>query len=252
VTLVEDSQPPQRRRQRPPVADDPTLAPQLRLAVLPYLVHILAGAALVGIMVALGDEPPDGMEFYSPAYGLVIVGSYVALAMSTIWVAQKSGEPARVLGLVRTRLWRAVGLTAAAFVASVAIAYPLEQIFHGAESQGFEPDAYPGGAEAAVGLTLTIFGICLFGPLCEELYFRGILYGALRRFGPLLATLGSSLLFAVVHFTPAAIPVLMVIGIALALLYELTGSLWPPIAFHVLNNSLAMIGALGSDGSGSS
>jgi len=40
----------------------------------------------------------------------------------------------------------------------------------------------------------------------------------------------------------------MVIGIALALLYELTGSLWPPIAFHVLNNSLAMIGALGSDG----
>ena len=251
MSVVDGAEAPKRRRQRPPIVDDPTLAPQLRHAVIPYIVHIAAGGALAALMVALGDEPADGMEFYSPAYGLVIVGSYVALGLATIWVAQKTGEPQRVLGLVRTRLWRAVGLTAAAFAASVAIAYPLEQIFHGAESQGFEPNAYPGGAQAAVGLALIIFGICLFGPLCEELYFRGILYGALRRFGPLLATLGSSLLFAVVHFTPAAIPVLMVIGIALALLYELTGSLWPPIAFHVLNNSLAMIGALGSDGSGS-
>ena len=250
MTLVEGSEPPQRRRQRPPVAEDPTLAPQLRLAVIPYLVHIAAGAALVGLMVALGDEPADGMEFYSPAYGLVIVGSYVALGGATIWVAQRTGQPERVLGLVRTALWRAVGLTAAAFVISVLPPYQLERVFHGAEEQGFEPNAYPGGAEAAIGLALTIFGICLFGPLCEELYFRGILYGALRRFGPILATLGSSLLFAVVHFTPAAIPVLAVLGIALAVLYELTGSLWPPIAFHVLNNTLAMIGALGSDGTG--
>ena len=45
---------------------------------------------------------------------------------------------------------------------------------------------------------------------------------------------------------------LAVLGAALALLYERTGSLWPPIAFHVLNNTLAMIGALGSDGTGSS
>ncbi len=245
MTLAEDARP---GRQRPPIADDPSLAPSLRLVWIPYVVHILAGAALVGLMVALGDEPADGMEFYSPAYGLVIVGSYVALALATIWVAQHTGEPARVLGLVRTRLWRAVGLTAAAFVVCIAASLALEPVFHGAESQGFEPNAYPGGTEAAVGLALTIFGICLFGPMAEELYFRGLLYGTLRRYGVVLAIIVSALLFSFVHFTWRAIPVLAILGAALAFLYERTGSLWPPIAFHVFNNTLAMIGALGSEG----
>jgi membrane protease YdiL (CAAX protease family) len=44
--------------------------------------------------------------------------------------------------------------------------------------------------------------------------------------------------------------VLFVLGAALALLYEKTGSIWPAVAFHMLNNSLAMVGALGTDGSG--
>jgi membrane protease YdiL (CAAX protease family) len=32
---------------------------------------------------------------------------------------------------------------------------------------------------------------------------------------------------------------LTVFGLALAWLYERTGSLWPPMALHVLNNALA-------------
>ena len=93
-------------------------------------------AVTVGISISFGIL--DIVNIAHP--GFIIVGSYVALGGATIWVAQLTGEPQRVLGLVRTRFWRAVGLTIAAFIASVAIAYPLEQIFHGAEEQGFEPN----------------------------------------------------------------------------------------------------------------
>jgi CAAX protease family protein len=39
----------------------------------------------------------------------------------------------------------------------------------------------------------------LLTPLAEELFFRGICYGALRRFGPAVATIGSAALFGLAH-----------------------------------------------------
>jgi uncharacterized protein len=237
-------------RQRPPVADDATLAVGGWTALVPYVVHVVAQLAFAAVMVGLDADPEDGEEFFSPAFALVILGSYVVLAAATYAVVARTGRPRLALGLVRTRLWRSVGLTLLVFVACIVAALILEPIFRGAESQGFEPDAYPGGTTAAVGLGLTILGICLLGPATEELYFRGVLYGALRRYGPPLAILLSAVLFSVVHFQPRAIPILFVLGAALAFLYERTGSLWPPIAFHVLQNSLAMVGALAADAEG--
>ena len=146
---------------------------------------------------------------------------------ATIWVAQRTGEPrARARAWCGRALWRAVGLTAAAFVVSIGgVACPLEPIFHGAESQGFEPNAYPGGAEAAVGLALTIFGICLFGPLCGgALLPRPPLRRAAAASGRSSRSIGSSLLFSVVALHAGARSrCCAVLGIALALLYELHG-----------------------------
>jgi membrane protease YdiL (CAAX protease family) len=229
------------------VADDPTLAVSGWLSLAPYFAHVASQLALAAVMLGLGAEPEDGEEFFSPAFALVVLGSYVVLATTTYAVAARTGRPRLALGLVRTRLWRSVGLTLLLFVACVVAALLLEPIFRGAESQGFEPDAFPGGTSAGIGLGLTILGICLVGPATEELYFRGVLYGAVRRYGPPIAIVLSALLFSVVHFQPRAIPILFVLGAALAFLYERTGSLWPPIAFHVLQNSLAMVGALAAD-----
>jgi membrane protease YdiL (CAAX protease family) len=84
--------------------------------------------------------------------------------------------------------------------------------------------------------------VCVAAPICEELFFRGFLFGALRRRGLVLATLGSGLAFGVAHVASAPIGFIVplaVLGVILALLYERTGSLYPSIGLHALNNSIA-------------
>src|SRR3954469_14694052 len=84
--------------------------------------------------------------------------------------------------------------------------------------------------------------VAVLAPLVEELFFRGFMYGSLRGKLPVFwAALICGTLFAAVHplYGGAAwnlVPVLAMAGIAMCLLYERTGSLWPAIAFHSAMN----------------
>lgn len=83
---------------------------------------------------------------------------------------------------------------------------------------------------------LIIAGLAVFAPVCEEVFFRGMLYRGLRnRLSPWPAVLIAGSLFGLIHiFSHRAntIPVLIVFGILMCLLYERTGSLLPGIAVH--------------------
>jgi len=77
-------------------------------------------------------------------------------------------------------------------------------------------------------------------PLCEELLFRGALYGGLRRRMPLpLAMMASGLLFGLLHDPSVILPV-AVLGTMLAWLYERTGSLVAPCLVHLLQNGVTL------------
>jgi membrane protease YdiL (CAAX protease family) len=86
----------------------------------------------------------------------------------------------------------------------------------------------------------------LVGPICEEIFFRGLIFGALRRRWPFwAAALASALVFAASHGWGAgwglAGPVLWLQiaagGVAAAYAYELTGTLAAPIVMHALWNA---------------
>jgi membrane protease YdiL (CAAX protease family) len=75
-------------------------------------------------------------------------------------------------------------------------------------------------------------------PIAEEFLFRGLLYRFLRSRTTLYAAIGiSSVLFALAHFVPVLIPVLIVFGVAEAIVAERYDSLYPAIALHALNNA---------------
>jgi len=98
---------------------------------------------------------------------------------------------------------------------------------------------------AAQGSPATWLAIVLVLPFGEELWFRGGLYGALRRVLSVpLAIAVSAAVFGFVH-DPAYMLPAAALGVALTLLYERTGSLAAPLAFHVLHNgvTLAMVRA---------
>ncbi len=95
-----------------------------------------------------------------------------------------------------------------------------------------------GQSSDAVTIGLMVLVACVGAPLAEELVFRGYLYGVLKRFTNIpLAVFLSGLLFGAVHLNLAALPPLFVLGMLLAVLYEVTGSLWAPVAVHFLFNA---------------
>jgi uncharacterized protein len=83
----------------------------------------------------------------------------------------------------------------------------------------------------------------VIAPIAEEFFFRGYFFGALRSWkGVWPAAILTGLVFGAIHVGSAPVPFLVplaVFGFILCLLYWRTGSLYPCIALHALNNSLA-------------
>ena len=77
----------------------------------------------------------------------------------------------------------------------------------------------------------------LVAPIAEEIFFRGVIYGFLRRWGVLLALAGSTVIFVLAHAISSRIPLTQIVGgIVFAVAYEVEGKLMVPITIHVLGN----------------
>jgi uncharacterized protein len=87
-----------------------------------------------------------------------------------------------------------------------------------------------------------VAGAVLIAPICEEIFFRGYLFGGLlRRWSFWPSMLLSSFLFALAHGDIGSFVVLFVVGMVLAVVRWRIGSLWAGIAIHVANNATAAI-----------
>jgi uncharacterized protein len=100
-----------------------------------------------------------------------------------------------------------------------------------------------GTGESSTLLLLSAALTCVVAPVCEEFLFRGFIFTALRNWhGTWPAAVITGLVFGGVHAgsAPAVdlVP-LAGLGFGLCLLYRYSGSLYPGIAGHSLNNSIA-------------
>jgi membrane protease YdiL (CAAX protease family) len=87
------------------------------------------------------------------------------------------------------------------------------------------------------GLILLLIVGGFFSPIAEEIFFRGIVYSFLRRWGIILAILGSAILFSVVHAAITGVSFIQIIGsLVFATAYEVEKNLVVPITIHVLGN----------------
>jgi len=203
-------------------------------------------AAVAGLVVdipavALGanisaSHVPGGLEIADTA---VQDGAFVFAAL---FFAQLGGRAvsAAQFGLRPTPLWRAVrlvGLTLVVFL-----------VFSAVWSVALNPGKEKlleqlGAGESTSLLVLSAALTCVVAPICEEFLFRGFIFSALRNWhGPWPAAVITGLVFGGVHAgsapTADLVP-LAALGFALCLLFQRTGSLYPCIAVHSLNNSLA-------------
>jgi membrane protease YdiL (CAAX protease family) len=90
-------------------------------------------------------------------------------------------------------------------------------------------------------LILTSIFTAVVGPLIEELFFRGFMYNAFKkRIGIFWAMFITSAVFASLHTNIVGFAPILVLGMLLAYMYEMTGTLVAPITIHVIHN-LSMV-----------
>jgi membrane protease YdiL (CAAX protease family) len=92
--------------------------------------------------------------------------------------------------------------------------------------------------KSAVSIFLLLFVGGLISPLAEEMFFRGMIFGYLRRRGLVTAILGSTVLFSLAHLLTTGITFVQIIGgLVFAVAYEVEKNLLVPITIHVLGNT---------------
>ena len=197
------------------------------------LAGVVAGAAGADVE---GDLPP-GLGI-----GLTVFQN-VALFVAALLFARTISRPrAQDFGLhAPRRRKRAIGLLLAVwgvfffFAAVWALALDLDE-------QSDLPEVL-GAHLSTLNLLIVTFLVCVVAPVGEELFFRGFFFGALRNWrGAWPAAIITGLTFGAIHAGSAPIGQLVplaVFGVGLCMLYHWTGSLYPPIALHALNNAIA-------------
>lgn len=181
-----------------------------------------------------GELTPVGALLSTLILNAALVGTAVGFAWMT------SRPRAWHFGLRASRFWPSVGWATLGYVAYIVfvVAYGL---LVGTPEEQTTPDDV-GADEGTFGLLNAGLLFVVIAPVGEEIFFRGFFYRALRGSLPVwaAAAIGGGV-FGIIHIVTGieAVPVLAMLGVVLCLVYERTGSLYPCIAIHVINNTLA-------------
>lgn len=215
--------------------------------LLPTLAFILLYFALQGVCTAVIIAATQGTsttpEPISIIWGL-LVSAVIQLSLMGLYM-RKDGR-AGALGLHdfgRIPLQKATGLAILLVAAAMAFNFIYATyVIPGVDMQADMAKILAAIARTPLNMAAMFFAIAIAAPVVEELLFRGLLQNALAKYVPIWgAILLSSLLFALVHLQPYAVPGLMSLSIAFGYLYHRTGSLRTNIILHMANNVLALV-----------
>ena len=96
--------------------------------------------------------------------------------------------------------------------------------------------------EAGGSIVIAFVLVGAWGPIAEEIFFRGFaMPGLANRYSMAAAVMLSSALFALAHLDIASLVPTFILGLALAWVYLRTRSIWPCIFMHGLHNTAALI-----------
>jgi membrane protease YdiL (CAAX protease family) len=202
---------------------------------------------LAGVIAAVTGDPDRVLVFSALATG-------VAFGTATLlWVLVLHREQFPALGLGSRRPWRDVGYGLAVGVALYAlVVFIVAPLLLFLASLLFGEVAPPDQAGLllprrpdALEATVAAIGAIVGAPFGEELFFRGLLYRSLRRrFRFSISGVISAAAFGLVHLPPIVIPLMFVVGTALAYVVERRGSLLASIAAHAAFNVIGITSIL--------
>jgi membrane protease YdiL (CAAX protease family) len=246
-----------------PVESDRNHSPDTNWPPWTAPVALIGGLLLAAVASLVVDLPALAFgvtvtSSHTPA-GLVIADTFVqdvAFVAAAVYCARLGGRVVRSwqFGLRSPGPgWRsAAGMVGLLLLAFIMLDAAWAEIVHPAKEKLLET---LGTKESTALLVFSAGLTCIVAPICEEILFRGYIFTALRNWhGTLLAALLTGLVFGGVHATSAPAADLLplgILGFGLCLLYRFTGSLYPGMLAHSLNNSIAFAGLAGWSWEGS-
>jgi membrane protease YdiL (CAAX protease family) len=203
-------------------------------------VGAVAAVVLVGIVAQLLQVAGPKLDEDDPwLTSLSTFGLDVCIVAATVGVAALTMRPRLWhFGLRSAPLRQAIGVTLGAIGAFLAFELVYAAIFDPKNPQRIVEDL---GADRSTALLVVgALVVIAVAPVAEEILFRGFIFRVLRvRMGFWAAALIDGVLFGLVHGSLVIVPVLAFLGVVLCWVYERTGSIFPCIAIHVLNNTLS-------------
>ncbi len=202
-----------------------------RIAVKPFAISFTGLIAMESGGALLLTAGP-GLSSMSVLLGLRIFEIFMFFGVILVW-----GEGLSSVGLNRDLLWSGLArgiFWSLIFGAVVAGGFAILII------AGIDPFSMVRVHLPTTPLKLLIFLTtgAFIGPLAEEIFFRAILYGFLRRWGIVPALVISNLMFVLMHPLAGSIPLPQIVGgIVFTLAYEIKGELSAPVTIHILGNT---------------
>ena len=216
---------------------------------------LLASAAFVSVLV--GDTGPGPLPMRVVLLGTMLP-TMIAAGVAVLITFVRGNGPVSDLRLewrwadVKTGLrYGCVGL-----VFTTLAAYLWTQLVGDANATS-AISALVEDRRMSISAALVMFVyLWLLGPICEEIIYRGLLWGAAEqlqwrseRWGRVAAFLLSTAVFAASHLEPLRTTLLLVIAVPIGLVRLVTGRLPGSIVSHQVNNFLPaltiLLGALG-------
>jgi membrane protease YdiL (CAAX protease family) len=236
----------------PPVLDD--VPPTWPLWIAPMAVVLGFALGLVGSVIVAVIGAAAGSNLSNPSPAVELAASFVfdvGFVLSALYLVRMNG-PVRAVdfGFRRPRLVVGVG----AFVLAAVGYYVISAIYasvvhvHGSDKL---PNELGVSTSTAALVVATVF-VCVVAPIAEEFFFRGFLFGTLRRMripvfgtdvGVWVAAIITGILFGIAHTGSASSQFLVplgFLGFVLCIVRWKTRSLYPCIALHSANNALAL------------
>jgi membrane protease YdiL (CAAX protease family) len=229
-------------------AGAPLARPPHRWGLGAYLLveAVFLGTSLLLVLPYVGSDngsPPPAMLLLSLTVPTVLAAGVALLAT---WL--RGNGPRIDLGLrfERADLTRGLAFGCGGLVLTIPAAAVWSRVVgpeqaNSAVAELFDGQRFP--VPLAIGVFLVVW---LVAPICEEIVYRGLLWGAVQRHvASRWWTFGlTTLCFALAHFEFTRTPLLLIIAVPIGLARLFTGRLGASIIAHQLNNLLPAVALL--------
>ena len=161
-------------------------------------------------------------------------------------IIKKYAVRARELGLRKIGAWEGAKWVLKGFALVILFnfifAFMALRLGQGLPGFGPQQSHIPLFGGSALDVVFAVVALVIIAPVVEEIVFRGFIFQTLMAaVRPAYASLAAAAIFSLVHFEFESAGIIFVLGLILNWIFMRSKSLWPCIAFHVVNNALAFL-----------